>query len=425
MARFLPVLALVGALTSGALAAPILDDPVVVVPPTVSPSPPAVVPAPAAASGGPTTPPGIVPVSRLAGPPFTGAVRVDGVYVRGGPSKNHFPVGRLARGAEVEVLRQTFDWYQIKPPAGVFCWIHKNYVTLDATGKAGVVTGDNVNVRGDSIQGHDPVKSDVVDRLSKGAHVTVVGTQGDWLRIEPPATASVFVSAGLVTPRDGEMAVAAVEPGAGADETLAPAATAAEDALDRAEQAYRTERLKKPAEWDLAKLTGLYRDVQANTPDERTKAIAENRLAYLDQLAKVREAIADVERGRQEARARLDAERQRLLAEEAARREAKTADEVTYAISGVLDSLHLPDGKPRFKLVDPDNRQQMLCVVEGTVEKLTPLIGRRVGIQGEFRLSPYFSVKVIQAEVVTVIRSPDETRTAQPPAPAATPTPEN
>ncbi len=70
-------------------------------------------------------------------PIWQGEVTGNDVYVRSGPSANHYPVCKLNAGVRVTILSQTGDWYEIQPPAGVFSFIHGDYVdTADNRGQS-------------------------------------------------------------------------------------------------------------------------------------------------------------------------------------------------------------------------------------------------------------------------------------------------
>ena len=386
-------------------AAPITD-----VDPDALTTPGATPPTPAPGAAPEPAPAAAVPAE----PPFTGVISAATVNARGGPSVNHFPLIRLKRDTEVDVVKEVFGWYQIKAPRGVFCWVHKDLVLLDAGGKAGAIRGENVNVRGDSILGHPPIRSDVVDQVSKGTRVIVVGTEGDFLRIEPTAGARVFVRADMVTPK-GAGAVGP-EPAAVTPAPPKPADVAAE-AFKKAETALQEERLKAPSEWDLDGLDKLYGDAAEKAVTPRMKAVVKARLDYLARLRTLKATLDAVAQGRKQTEAELTAIEERRLAAEAAARAAAKETKPAFAVTGVLETLELTDGKRRFKLVDADDRQRILCVVEGDAAQLTPLVGRRVGINGTFKVSGQWPVKVVLVSAVSAINAGDGTRIARPPDP--------
>ena len=52
-----------------------------------------------------------------------GVVKADSVYVRCGPSTNHRDVGKLAKGASIEVVKTEGAWVQIKPTPQCTGWV--------------------------------------------------------------------------------------------------------------------------------------------------------------------------------------------------------------------------------------------------------------------------------------------------------------
>lgn len=406
MRRVLPAWALVGSLwCSGVLAAPVTDVDPVVQPPTVDP-----LPLPEADTA-PTT---VLPEVPAPGEvPFIGLIRADDVNVRGGPSMNHFPLVRLKRDTEVEVIGRVFGWYRIKPPEGVFCWIHKNYVQVASDGTTGLVTGDNVNIRGDSILGHEAIRSDVVDQVGRGTAVAVVGEAGDFLRIKATEGTRCFVSEEMIVAKSG---VGMAAEGVPARPALRPAETDTALAdFKAAEQALFDERLKKPEEWDIDRLRGQYQAVLTRAATPRLKVAVEARLAYLEQLASLKVTLDEVARGRQETEAALAAIAERAAAQEAQRTARETAPQPAYTVTGILEKLELSDGRPRFKLVAADDPERILCIIDGAPMDLAPLVGRRVGINGTLKVSAQWPVKVIEVAAVQGLAPGDGTRLAKPP----------
>ena len=121
-----------------------------------------------------------------------GEVTTGDVYVRSGPSLNHYTICKLNAGHRIDIVSEELEWYEILPPEGTFSLISGDYVDR-GEGQAGVVNGDNVRVRAGSLL-HDN-KYTVQTMLSKGARVTVLGRNPDgFLRITPPPAASLWIS---------------------------------------------------------------------------------------------------------------------------------------------------------------------------------------------------------------------------------------
>jgi hypothetical protein len=124
-----------------------------------------------------------------------GEVTGNDVYVRSGPSANHYPVSKLRAGDRVAVVGETGDWYEIQPPEGVFSFISGEYVDTPDD-RSGVVNGDNVRIRaGSSVPDFSKLKYVIQTQLSKGAEVAILGRDADgFLRIKPPPGTTVWVN---------------------------------------------------------------------------------------------------------------------------------------------------------------------------------------------------------------------------------------
>ncbi len=123
----------------------------------------------------------------------------DDVYVRSGPSLNHYPMDKLKAGDRVTVVGETGDWCEILPPDGLFSFISGDYVdTVDE--RTGIVNGNQVRVRaGSALPPFAKLKYVVQTKLAKGSEVTILGREPDgFLRIKPPVGTSVWINHGYV-----------------------------------------------------------------------------------------------------------------------------------------------------------------------------------------------------------------------------------
>jgi len=135
--------------------------------------------------------------SLLASPPAPtvvaqGEVTADDVYVRSGPSLNHYTVSKLKAGDRVQIITENPEWLEILPPEGTFSLISGDYVD-SADGQSGVVNGQNVRVRAGSLLNDN--KYTVQTMVSKGAAVTILGKNPDgFYKIKPPTGATLWIS---------------------------------------------------------------------------------------------------------------------------------------------------------------------------------------------------------------------------------------
>ncbi|MHC5110727.1 MAG: SH3 domain-containing protein [Planctomycetota bacterium] len=136
----------------------------------------------------------------------TGEVVANDVYVRSGPSLNHYTICKLGAGFRVSVFSERGDWYEILPPEGTFSLVSGEYVDT-ADNKDGVINGNNVRVRAGSSLNEN--KYTVQAMLSKGAEVKILGENPDgFLKIEPPADATLWISRNYIeVVPDGRLAL--------------------------------------------------------------------------------------------------------------------------------------------------------------------------------------------------------------------------
>lgn len=129
--------------------------------------------------------------------PSIGEILTDEVRVRAGPNTNYYEVCRLNRGTHVRIVARQHGWIGIAPPEGLFSLINRDHVRLRPDG-TGEVTAGSIAVRAGSLL------SDAADapqvRLTQGQTVRIVGEQGPYFRIAPPAGAMVWLNEQFVGP---------------------------------------------------------------------------------------------------------------------------------------------------------------------------------------------------------------------------------
>ena len=142
---------------------------------------------------------------------YLGKINAPDVYVRSGPAKVYYHVGKLAVGDEVIVESVMFGWAKIKPTAVCYSWVSKQFVDLGENSLPvqvtdvknglqpsilGTVTGDYVNVRA----GSDPAivppshADEVQVKVNTNDKVQVIGESGDYYKVIPPKGTYFWVS---------------------------------------------------------------------------------------------------------------------------------------------------------------------------------------------------------------------------------------
>lgn len=118
-------------------------------------------------------------------------VRVVGnrVNLRARPHLQSEVVGQVNRGDELKVLNRSEGWVAVSPPDGIDFWVHRDFVDNDE------VAAPRLNVRAGP-----GVNYNVVVTLERGTRIERRGAFAEWVRIEPPAGALLWISDELVEP---------------------------------------------------------------------------------------------------------------------------------------------------------------------------------------------------------------------------------
>jgi len=174
--------------------------------PVLAPAP-AAVSAPVAAEK-PAAKPATKPAARKAAPvkpaapertvtlvPGPATVDASNVNVRGRSTIMGEVVAKLNKGDVVTVVEQVENkwakgddrkqWARIAYPASTPVWVFASFVDANKT-----VTSTRLNLRGGPGENFS-----IVGRLTKGATVKEIKTQGEWMQIEAPAEATAYIAA--------------------------------------------------------------------------------------------------------------------------------------------------------------------------------------------------------------------------------------
>ena len=125
--------------------------------------------------------------------PFVGLVTGSGVNLRSGPGRSYEILFQLARMSKLRVLAEQGSWFAVALPEGVPAYIHRSYVGGVVEGWA-PVEGKKVQVR---VRPSDGATS--WGALSAPERVRVLGSTGDWMKIQPPPFCRGWVHREYVT----------------------------------------------------------------------------------------------------------------------------------------------------------------------------------------------------------------------------------
>ncbi|MCC7290501.1 MAG: SH3 domain-containing protein [Phycisphaerales bacterium] len=384
-----------------------------------------------------------------------GRITGDAVYVRSGPSSDHYPVTKLNTGDAVTVLGEEGEWIAIAPPRGCFSTIPQQYVD-SSDGVRGVVNGDRVNVRAGSHLTAD--RYQVQEKLSKGAEVSIIAkTEDGQYRIEPPAGARLYIHRQFVRAAVGDEALDAATDAKTAGTTSNPgviirsnaltgntaleaattatkpssadavsaSATGASGIAEPAErqrltaldQAMREEMSKPLASRNFAKLKDGFREIAASSADEFSRKYADARQAQLEYMGKLAESAASLH----DIAADVAKERAAYLASQAKVASPPIEVRAGYDVEGELRVSAVyasPIGPKRYRLVDPKSQPARTIGYIELDKDLTldmeRLMGRYVGIKAS-RIRPAEGmvnpVPLYIASRIVVLNPTDRTET--------------
>ncbi|HHU63811.1 MAG TPA: SH3 domain-containing protein [Clostridiales bacterium] len=127
----------------------------------------------------------VLPFSSSALAAEKGVVTGSVVNVRSSGSLNAKIITQAKKGTELDVIKKSGDWYNVKLPSKTVGWMYAQYIALkektsgnNVTGN-GTVTGSAVRVR----SGPSTSKS-IIGLLYRNAKVKVIGKQGSWYKVQ-------------------------------------------------------------------------------------------------------------------------------------------------------------------------------------------------------------------------------------------------
>ena len=138
-------------------------------------------------------------------------LRVTGeqINVRSRPDANSVALMRVEPDDVLRAVDQDqYGWYRILPPEGAFSYVSAEHVDRRGPSEGIVSVGSGtLRVRvGSTLRDLDPLQCEVQILLERGTLVRIVGVQGGWLKIVPPAGVYAYVSNQHVEPVSEEVA---------------------------------------------------------------------------------------------------------------------------------------------------------------------------------------------------------------------------
>jgi uncharacterized protein YgiM (DUF1202 family) len=310
-----------------------------------------------------------------------GEVTGNDVYVRSGPSANHYPVCKLNAGHRIAIVGDSGEWFEINPPEEIFSFISGDYVDTPDD-RFGVVNGNNVRVRAASVLPEfSKLKYVVQTKLPKGAEVTILGRDPDgFLRIKPPAGTSVWVNRAYV-----ETIPDARSDAAGHAPKSQPAS--ANDPTGAASQPPRQRNSTDDEKVNRSAGTQV-RASQVPTGSTLTTAPPTRQRKQLEEI----DSAARAELGKTVAERRFDPliKRYQVLAEQEtddfARRYAQTRIEQLRSMATLVETVR----KMRKLGNQADSKRRKFLADRAGIREMLPPIPRGLDAQGELRASALY-----------------------------------
>ena len=132
-------------------------------------------------------------------PPATAQVKSNAVNVRTQPGFNGEVLGHLKKGETVVVQAEVFlghvpkgepsEWSEISLPADVPVWVDGHFIDYDSH----TVKANRINLRGGPGE-----RFTILGHLDKGAAITEIRKEKDWIAIQAPSNAYAYVAAGFL-----------------------------------------------------------------------------------------------------------------------------------------------------------------------------------------------------------------------------------
>ncbi len=318
--------------------------------------------------------------SIFAGPklPFAGKISASKLNIRSGPGPKYAILGVYEQGREVTVTEEKDGWYRVDYPKNAGCYIYSKYVDADA----GVITGDNVNVRAGA-----SLKHRVVCMAEKGEKVQVLATEGEWCKITAPKEASAWASAKYVEPlyniQEEKQRQANVKKAKGM--------------IAGVDAAYEKEMKKSLDKRNINSLVAKYKKVAALRTGDDIHARAQHRISLLNQMKKEQAAFIKILEDKKNIKEILDKR------DEKTKQEIKKLEEKKrgYAAQGWIEGMGNFIGRPATHKLTSGGK--MLFFVKSDKYDLDAYAGKLVGINGKISQPDGWETQVIDVTQIDIL----------------------
>jgi len=313
----------------------------------------------------------------------TGKINRNDVNIRAGSQVNASKTTvqtRLGIGDTVQILGKEDEYLKIKPPAGAYLYVNKQFVDIVKAQPGGA---------GLSADSQTTTPSGA-SNSNNGAPAELPKTNGPSIETPDVITTAAPAATTMPTTAPSQTAMApTTQPAVAA----APPAPTGEELFGKYEQEF-TELSKKPlAEQSLGDLTAKYQTI-AKAPDlsDELKRVVQLRIATLNGRAQSQTRLIEARKIEKEAAQKqlvLQAEQQEL-----AERLKQTEVDIFAAVGTLQPSSLQVGGGTLYRLTDPDTGRTMIYV-RSTDGKIADLMGKFVGVKGQTATDSQLNLRVI------------------------------
>lgn len=286
---------------------------------------------------------------------------------------------KLEPGADVEILGEEQEYFKIRPPAGVFFYINKQYVDPSHA--------IQLNTDGNAVQPETTGATDQPPMVTQNPTELQPAPVTD---SAPAADAPPSVNPTDSTP-ESSVAVAKT------DAQPATQPTSAEAEFDRLEGEYAQSSLKPLEEQPVQELMEQYQKLASSAElPESLRRIAEFKASVLQTRVDAKAQLMEV-------RAKQDDMRQKQMALRAEKEELEQRVKETeirfYTAVGTLRPSSLQQNKQAtlYRLTDPASGRTVVYVRSDDNE-LAAMIGQFIGVKGVVTADEQLNMKIIAPE---------------------------
>ncbi len=314
-----------------------------------------------------------------------GKINRDDVNVRAGSMVNAMKTtvqARLNTGDQVEIIGTDEDYLKIKPPAGAYLYVKKDFVTISSAVSP-------ANTPAPAVQ---PMTTSAVPTPQVAATNPPVANSGAIVTSTPTTMPTAPMAAASVAPTTNPSAVASAAP---APSTQPAAPPPSPEELFAAYESQFSAISQQPLDAQpIDEMISDYKGIQGSEQlSDDLKTVVRIRIATLqarlDNKAKLIE-MKRLEKVAADRQLALQAEQQEL-----AERLKQSQVQVFAAVGQLQPSSLQIGGGTLYRLVDPATGRTEIYVRTGDA-KITAMMGQFIGISGQPETDPQLSLRVIE-----------------------------